>query len=304
MKKIMLAAIFSVAVTVVNAQIDMITSLKAMDGVVYTEYYTVTPVPGGKNTISGKRYVGTVKPVTNRFGHIVGIDAIDKEDPNKKCITYNYMYNSFDHYTHPSYSTVSSGHVQTIVNGCIFDLEYFVSTTQFEIDKIWIPAVPKDKAADPVFKGAKMADMKSADLMKMIKDYFVEMKKIQDANPYNAAMQEEANTMKFIKDSTQLTYDNANSAYWSSPEGQAKLNQLRKPKVTLVNDTQSDVLMCYGQGVSTVLKPGEKKEFSCDNGKIFKGKLRANSDQLDSTGEVLLDLNGTGCGREVKASTL
>ncbi|HTF04259.1 MAG TPA: hypothetical protein VK826_09535 [Bacteroidia bacterium] len=304
MKKIILATLLGLSVTASHAQIDMITSLKAMDGVVYTEYWNVVPVEGGKNTISEKRYVATVSPVKNRFGHIVGFDALSKENPAEKNIDYNYMYNIFDHYTHPSYSTGSASHAQVIINGCIFDLEHFESTTQFDIDKIWIPSVPKDKAADPVFKGAKMSDMKSVDLMKLIKDYFVEMKKIQDANPYNAAMQEEANTMKFIVDSTQLTYDNANAAYWNSPEGQAKLNQLRKPKVTLVNDTQTDVLMCYGQGVSTVLKPGEKKEFSCDNGKIFKGKLRANSDQLDSTGEVLLDLDGTGCGREIKASTL
>jgi hypothetical protein len=304
MRKIMLAALLSLSAHAVNAQIDMITSLKAMDGVVYTEYWDVTPVEGSKNTIGGKRYVAAINPVKNRFDHIVGFDAIDKDDAAQKRITYNYMYNSFDHYTHPSYMTAAANHAYVIVNGCIFYLEHFESTTQFEIDAMWIPNVPKDKAADPVFKGAKMADMKSADLMKLVKDYFVEMQKIQAANPYNAQMQEEANTMKFIVDSTQLTYDNANAAYWNSPEGQAKLNQLRKPKVTLVNDTQSDVLMCYGQGVSTVLKPGEKKEFSCDNGKIFKGTHRANSDQLDSTGEVLLNLDGTNCGREIKASTL
>lgn len=304
MRKIMLAGLLSLSAHAMNAQIDMITSLKSMEGVVYTEYWNVEPVPGGKNVISEKRYVATISPVKNRFGHIVGFDALSKEDPSKKNITYNYMYNIFDHYTHPSYSTGAANHAQVIVNGCIFELEHFESTTQFEIDKIWIPSVPKDKAADPVFKGSKMADMKSVDLMKLIKDYFVEMKKIQEANPYSEAMQEEANTMKFIVDSTQLTYDNANAAYWSSPEGQAKLNQLRKPKVTLVNDTQSDVLLCYGQGVSTVLKPGEKKEFSCDNGKIFKGTHRANSDQLDSTGEVLLNLDGNNCGREIKASTL
>lgn len=303
MKKIMLAALLSISFTSVNAQIDMITSLKAMDGVVYTEYWNTVPAEG-KTEISQKRYVAIVSPVKNRFDHIVGFDAIDKATPTEKRIRYDYMYNSFDHYTHPSYLTSAAQHAYVIINGCIIKLEHFESTTQFDLDGIWIPSVPKDKSADPVFKGGKLSEMKAQDLKKVVLEYFVNMKKIQDANPYNETMQEQADVMKFVKDSTQLTYDNANSAYWSSPEGQAKLNQLRKPKVTLVNDTQSDVLMCYGQGVSTVLKPGEKKEFSCDNGKIFKGKLRANSDQLDSTGEVLLDLNGTGCGREIKASTL
>jgi hypothetical protein len=303
MKKIMLAVLLGLSCVEMTAQIDMITSLKSMEGVVYTEYWNVEPADG-KTVISEKRYVAVVSAVKNRFGQVVGFDATDKEKPTEKRIRYDYMYNSFDHYTHPSYSTASANHAYVIINGCIFTLEHFVSTTQFDIDIIWIPAVPKDKAADPVFKGSKMSEMKGQDLKKVVLDYFVAMKKIQDANPYNESMQEQVNTMKFIKDSTQLTYDNTNAAYWNSPEGQAKLNQLRKPKVTLVNDTQSDVLMCYGQGVSTTLKPGEKKEFSCDNGKIFKGKVRANSDQLDSTGEILLDLNGTNCGREVKASTL
>lgn len=304
MKKFIIAAILGLSANAMNAQTDMITALKAMDGVVYTEYWNVEPVVGGKNVFSGKRYVATVKPVNNRFGKIVGFDAFSKEDPNEKDISYNYMYNKFDHYTHPSYMTAAADHAYVIINGCIFYLEHFESTTSFEIDAMWFPTVPKDRAADPVFKGSKMADMKTVDLMKMLKDYFVDMQKVQAANPYNEANQNEADVMKFMVDSTQLTYDNANAAYWNSPEGQAKLNQLRKPKVTLVNDTQSDVLMCYGQGVSTILKPGETKTFSCDNGKIFKGKRRENSEQLDSTGEVLLNLDGNNCGVEIKASTL
>jgi hypothetical protein len=200
--------------------------------------------------------------------------------------------------------TAGAGHVYVIINGVIFNLEHFESTTSFEIDIMWFPSVPKDRAADPVFKGSKMADMKSVDLLKLVKDYFVEMAKVQAANPYDATTQNEVDVMKFMVDSTQLTYDNANAAYWNSPEGQAKLNQLRKPRVTLINDTQSEVLMCYGSGVSTVLKPGEKKEFSCDNGKIYKGKHRENSEQLESTGDVLLNLDGNNCGTEIKASTL
>lgn len=304
MKKYFLITILSLSVYLLNAQTDMITALKAMDGIMYTEYWNVEPVAGGKNVISEKRYVASVKPVNNRYNHIVGFDAFDKDEPTKKDITYNYMNNKFDNYTHPSYMTAGANHVYVIINGVIFNLEHFESTSSFEIDIMWFPAVPKEKANDPVFKGSKMADMKSVDLIKLVKDYFAAMKKIQDANPYSDAEQIEVDAMKFAVDSTQLTYDNANAAYWNSPEGQKKLNQLRKPRVTLVNDTQGEVLMCYGQGVSTVLKPGEKKEFSCDNGKIYKGKHRENSEQLDSTGDVLLNLDGTNCGATINASTL
>ena len=79
---------------------------------------------------------------------------------------------------------------------------------------------------------------------------------------------------------------------------------MRKAKVTLVNDTGADFLICYGQGVSTTLKPGEKQEFSCDNGKINKGKIRANSTQLDDTGVTIMNLDGNNCGATINASTL
>lgn len=75
-------------------------------------------------------------------------------------------------------------------------------------------------------------------------------------------------------------------------------------RITLYNDKQVDVLMTYGQGVWKVLKPGEKMEFSCTSGKVYKGKRRPNSEQLDSTSEVLLELNGKNCGAIINASTL
>lgn len=304
MKKLALFILLVLSTRISFAQTDMITALQSIgESVVYTEYWDVVPTPGGKNTIGEKRYVATLKLEKNKFGKVVGFDAVAKEGGEKK-ITYNYMYNSFDHYTHPSYMSAAADHAYVIINGVIFYLEHFNSTTSFEIDAMWMPSIPKDRAGDAVFQGGKMSDMKSADLMKLVKDYFAGMKKIQDANPYNETVKTEADAMKFAVDSTRLTYDNANAAYWNSPEGQKKLNQLRKPRVTLYNDTQGEVLMCYGQGVSTVLKPGEKKEFSCDNGKIYKGKHRENSEQLDSTGDVLLNLDGTNCGATINASTL
>lgn len=304
MKKLLVAIAATLTFNLVHSQTDMITALKAVDGLTFTEYWDVRPVEGGKNIIGEKRWVTTLHTVKNRFGQIVGFNCVDNKDTTQKRVSYYYMHHSFDHYTHPSYMSAPANNAWVIINSVLFKLEYFKSTTQFEIDAMWFPTVPKDKASDPLFKGSKMSDMKSADLKKMVLDYFVEMKKIQDANPYNPAMQEQVDAMKFTRDSTQLTYDNKNAAYWNSPEGQAKLQQLRKPRVTLINDTQHEVLMCYGSGVSKVLKPGEKLDFSCDNGKIYRGKHRPNSEQLDSTGEVLLDLDGNNCGREIKASTL
>lgn len=305
MKRLLLLMLLALSFGFVSAQTtDMITALNAIgESVVYTEYWDVNSPAGGKTVIAEKRYVATLKPVKNRFGKIVGFDAVEKEG-GKKRITYDHMYNKFDNYTHPAYMSAASNHAYVIINGVIFYLEYFESTTSFEIDAVWMPTIPKDRASEPVFKGGKMSEMKSTDLMKLVKDYFSEMKKIQDANPYTDAEQNEVDAMKFTVDSTRLTYDNANAAYWNSPEGQKKLNQLRKPRVTLVNDTGGDFLICFGQGVSVTMKPGEKREFSCDNGKINRGKIRPNSPQLDDTGVTILNLDGKNCGVTINASAL
>jgi hypothetical protein len=59
-----------------------------------------------------------------------------------------------------------------------------------------------------------------------------------------------------------------NRKYWSSDEGKRVKARLDKKagqaKVTLVNDLGIDVLLCHGQGVSTRLKPGKKREFECE----------------------------------------
>ncbi len=106
------------------------------------------------------------------------------------------------------------------------------------------------------------------------------------------------------KDRYRFTIDSVNGKYWSSAAGQKKKAEWAKPPVYIFNDTNTDLLMCHGQGVSTILKPGEKKEFSCvGGGKVYRGKRRPKNVQgLDRTDQVLLDLNGTNCGTTYKAS--
>ncbi|MDQ3110403.1 MAG: hypothetical protein M3R17_10965 [Bacteroidota bacterium] len=103
----------------------------------------------------------------------------------------------------------------------------------------------------------------------------------------------------------QFVVDSINGGYWNSPEGKKKRVEMSQAKVTLVNNTATDLLLCYGQGAYSTLKPGEKMEFSCTSGKVYRGTPRANNTtQFDQTTNVLLDLNGTGCGNIVNASTV
>jgi len=306
MKKTAIIIILQLIFKICPAQIDMITALKTIgEDVVYTEYWGVTKEGNGKYSISGKRYVATLKPALNRFGKIVGFDAIDVKDRKAIGIKYYYMHGWFDHYTHPSYflyKDSNTGYV--IVNGVIIEFEKFESIDNFVVDGIWFPKVPKEKKGEALFQGSSMGDFKSVDIMQLVKDYFAAMKKLQDANPLNEANQQEADVMKFAYDSTIITYKQTNANYWSSPEGQKKLAQLRKPNVIVMNDTGADFCFCSGQGVSTILRPGEKREMSCNGGQVYLGEKVPNSTNLKKTNILLIDLNGNNCGTTVMASSL
>ncbi len=307
MKKISLFILSALFTKLSFAQTDMITALQTIgEDIVYTEYLFVTIKPGQKNEISTTRYNAKLKLVKNGFGKTVGFNAleIDKKSGEEKGIKYNYMYNKFDNYTHPSYIEEAANHAYVIINGVIFKLEYFESTSSFKIEKAWLPQIPKNRFSEAIFQGAKMSDLKSVDLMKLVKDYFVEMKKIQEASPYNETEQKEADVMKFKVDSTNIMTRQGNSDYWNSEAGKKKLGEMRKSPVTIYNDTKTEFLFCHGQGVSTFLKPGEKKEFSCSGGgKVYKGERIPNSTSLKSTNILLLDLNGTNCGTTYNASS-
>lgn len=307
MKKLVLFLLLVATTKISLAQIDMITALKTIgEDIVYTEYLFVTIKPGSKNEISQKRYKANLKLKKNRFGKIVGFNAleIDKKNGEENGIKYNYMYNKFDNYTLPSYITAAADHAYVIINGVIFKLEHFENTTSFKIEQAWIPTIPKARANDAIFQGGKMSDLQSVDLMKLVKDYFVAIKKIQDEKPYTETEQMEADAMKFTVDSTNIMIKQGNADYWNSEAGQKKLAQMRQPRIILTNDTGTDFCLCHGQGVSTVLKPGEQKDFGCKDGKVYLGEKVPNSTNLKQTNKLLLDLNGSNCGAKINASTL
>ncbi len=101
-----------------------------------------------------------------------------------------------------------------------------------------------------------------------------------------------------------ITYKQTNANYWGSEAGQKKLAQMRQPRVMLTNDTGADFCLCHGQGVSTILKPGEKRDFGCNDGRVYLGEKIPNQSNLKQTNKLLLDLQGTNCGAKLNASAL
>jgi len=100
--------------------------------------------------------------------------------------------------------------------------------------------------------------------------------------------------------------DSINGKYWNSAEGKKKRAEWAQAKITIYNNTQSEYLMCHGQGVSTFLKPGQKMEFSCSgSGKVFKGeRIPNNNTNLKRTNILIIEFNGTNCGATLNVSNL
>lgn len=213
-----------------------------------------------------------------------------------------------NHHTKPS-AFSGQGHTYAYVNGLLYYLKNVAdarSITSFQIEQIYVLMKPTQVTTDLNGKTA-LKEMKSRDHEATLKQYFSEMKTIQDEATANFTDQ--------IKDEiamrAQAKIDRANgiqaknAEYWNSKEGQRKLAEMRKEDITLVNDTQSNLYLCYGSGAYKALKPGEKATFTCNGGKVYRGTLRANNvSQYDRTDNVLIEGDGSGCGRTVNASTV
>lgn len=289
------------------AQQSLYEAAEAYNGIEFKEYYSVTKDENGKNVFSGQRWIGTVSIAKNRFGKPVGIEVTETET-GKKRITYSSRNDFADHYTMPAYTRGygESASAIMIIDGVIFELSKTnEDMTKFKIDGVWVAKssdegteetsedgkkmslkekakAMKEKAQTAMNGGEKLSSLKETDLEQMIRDYVAAMKKIQQANPLSSEEKAEVAAMKFSNDSLTAAINAKNDAYWTSEEGQKKLAEMNKASTFLVNDLGGPVWICYGQGVSTELEPGEKIEFHYSTGgNVYKGTQRPNTQQAD-----------------------
>ena len=190
-----------------------------------------------------------------------------------------------------------------LLNGYVYILEKWKSKDDFQIRSILLAGEYKGlkltkeaMAAPKKFTEAKHEETLKAYLNEAFKKQEEMLPAWKEKNQALIA-QWAANEVRY-----QAIIDSINGNYWNSAEGKRNLNNMQKAKVTFVNDSKSEVRLCYGSGAWSVLKPGEQKVFSCDDGKVYKGKARENSEQPESTGQVLFNLDGNNCGTELKAT--
>lgn len=308
MKKIFITLSIIIASAIVNkanAQaVDQFTALESIgEGSIFRSYWGITTENGSTTGQASDNYeLKFEKDVPTRG------DAFLMVAPgtDTKKINSSFGFLEANHLTKPSFFYDNNTVAYIYINGLLYKLIKVKdpnNVTSFEIDDLYTLMKPV-KGTDLSGKLA-MKEMKTRDHKAVILQYLADMKVIQETATSNYT-DDEKNKLVMRE---QAKADKAagiqakNAAYWNSEEGQRVLAKSKQAEVTLVNDTQGSVYLCYGQGASYDLKPGQKKTFACSGGKVYRGTLRPNnSSQYDATNNVLLDLNGSDCGRTVNAS--
>lgn len=241
------------------------------------------------------------------------VDKMSAFELNKPGKTDNLINSGFgflepNHLTQPSvFHSDRHNMAYVYIDGILYLLENVKdpkNITSFKMEKFYLlmkPAIGEHKSGKVLIK-----EMKTRDHMATIKSYLTEMISVQEKATANFTDEEKKEEMIIIQ--AKIDKENGvkakNAAYWNSEEGQKKLGEMNQAKVTLLNDTGSSIYLCYGQGAYSTIKPGEKMEFSCTSGKVYKGTPRANSPQHDRTDKVVLSLDGKGCGNTINASSV
>ena len=225
-------------------------------------------------------------------------------------INSGFGYLEPNHHTKASaFGIQNKKNAYVYLNGILYFLKNVSDPANIETIEIEEMYVLMKTANDTDHLSGKDAlkEMKSRDHVAVLKSYLSDMKAIQETATSNFTDKEkdEIAIIAQAKADKKAGIQAKNAAYWNSEEGQRVLARSRQPEITLVNDTESVLLLCYGQGVSSELKTGQKKTFSCTGTKVYRGTRRpGNSSQWDPTDNVLVERNGSNCDAVIRASTV
>jgi hypothetical protein len=317
MKNVLLFASCAV-LGITNAQEDQTAKANKMGEGKFMSY--VITESSGNYTYGGiNREVWTFsfKPFEGDFKEIVVQEADQKTNsyyPDEEAFPMTYVWGSLNTESCMrgwNYIERRSENRLVILDEWVYILEKWENKDNYRIQKCFKKGEMSGfSLTKKAFGAAK--EMEKANHKETLQKYLDEAyKKQMELLPaWKEKNQAKLDQRQAAKVRYRFTIDSVNGKYWSSDEGKrvkARLDQKAgQAKVTLVNDLGFDLLLCHGQGVSTRLKPGEKREFSCEESSaVKKGKPRANNTlQFDATDVVLLSLDGKNCGRVVKASTV
>lgn len=292
-----------------SAQQDQVSALEAIgNGSTFKGYWGVE-ITGGKTSGQARSYQFELQ-MENDVPDRGDAFMLNKEGTTSAKINSGFGYLEANHHTKPSaFRIQNKKSIYVYINGILYFLENASDPTNLEnlkIDELFVLMNAANTTEDLSGKAA-LKDMKIRDHIGVIKKYLTDMIVIQADATSNFTDKEndEIAIIAQAKIDKKAGIQAKNAAYWNSPEGQRVLAKSRQAEITLVNDTDNVLLLCYGQGVSSELDPGQSKKFSCTGTKVYRGTRReGNSSQYDATDNVLLIRGGNNCGAVINASTV
>jgi hypothetical protein len=305
--KLILSSLFALFSLAAIAQpIDQFTALEGIgEGSIFKCFWGIAGSPGAT---TGEAYSAQYELKWERdVPHRGDAPMMCEAGTDNAKINSGFGWLEGNHHTKPS-AFSGQGHTYVYINGLLYYLtgvKDAKNITSFKIEQIYV--LMKPVAGTDLSGKEAQKEMKTRDHEAAIKQYLSDMKGVQDAA--TASFTDQIRDEIAMREQAKIDRANGiqakNAAYWNSEEGQRKLAEMRKEDITLVNDTQSELYLCFGSGAYKALKPGESTTFSCNGGKVYRGTLRPNNNsQYDQTDNVLLDRDGNGCGRTVNASTV
>jgi hypothetical protein len=300
------------------AQEDQTTKATKMGEGKFMSY--VISESGGTYTYGGigrELWTMAAKPFETDFKEITmqedGSNRVDSYYPDEEAFPVTYVWgrlNTESCMRGWNYIEHNSENRLVILDEWVYILEKWESKDDYRIKSVFkkgeLTGFALSKKAFGAAKEMEKANHKEA-LQKYLDEAFKKQSELLPA--WKEKNQAKIDQRLAAKTRYRFTIDSVNGKYWSSDEGKRVKARLDKKagqaNVVLVNDLGFDLLLCHGSGVSTRLKPGEKKEFECETATVKKGKLRPNNTmQFDATDVVILNLDGKNCGRVVNASTV
>lgn len=301
--------------SLLNAQEDQTAKATKMGEGPFMSY--VINESGGNYTYGGINkdvWTFTIKPYEVDFKEIVVKEAEETSTnsyyPDEEAFPATYVWGRYNTETCMrgwDYIERREEDRMVVLDEWVYILEKWENKDKYRIKKCFKKGEFKGMKLIKAQMGAAK-EMEKANHKETLQKYLDEaFKKQSELLPaWQANNKAKMDKRQAAKDRYRFTIDSVNGKYWSSAAGQKKKAEWAKSPVYIYNDTNTEFLMCHGQGVSTLLKPGEKKEFSCaGGGRVYRGKRRPgnNTTQWDSTGQLLLDLNGSNCGLTYNASS-
>lgn len=318
--KLLTTLLFIFFIQLVFGQKDFRESFEEVKQYDFAEYGSIYYDETGKRILSGRYYSVKLSEQLNRFGHLNGLKGIDVESGTER-ITYNYVFDFFDNYTHPAFlRNRDSKKAMLFIDSCLFVLkDVSTDATEFSIDAIWVPKLHTGKSEEvegekkKLSLKEKMAELKSSfqedpfkakfeslDMDSLVTAYILSMKEVQKENPLDATAKSQNAALEFTSDSTQMAWKGKNDEYWMSEAGQKVRAAMREKQGLPTNWTIKNVsgktinIGTYGQ--THVVNNGSTIKIWCsddayysynDNGSWkHKGLIGKGSEHCGTTLEI------------------